>query len=202
MAQKQIQRIAGRHPFVLQAMAAAFCQDPNISRASDECYKQIKSYFEEIWSRFPENARIPAVILCLNENNNKVGGKSFHVEKVLQNKNKFRGAINQLEALGVIEKVAETSFWQFDRNTFFNDSQDTWAVSSLLFMWWMYDVIQNPDGSVAEFLKNKQLNGFLTDSEWETLLSSPKYITKISVFMEKNSRLFEFLGTLVTKWNQ
>ena len=196
VAQKQIQRIAGRHPFVLQAMAAAFVQDPNTTRASEECYKQIKFHFKDIWSQLPDQVCIPAVILCLNENQNKIGSSSFRVEQVLKNKIKFRDALKKLEELGEVEKITKTSFWQFDWDTFFNDHQETWAVASLLFMWWVYDVIQNPDGSVAEFLKNKQLNGFLTDSEWEKLLSGAQYITNIAMFMEKNIKLFEFLGTL------
>lgn len=195
-AYQQIQRIAGRQPFVLQALAASFVHDPDITRASNECYKQIKSHFVDVWDQIDEAIRIPLIILCLNENKNKIGGNSFRVERVLKNRDKFLIAIRQLEDVGIIEKVTKTSSRKIEWDTFFNDNQETWAISSLLFMWWMCEVVQNPDGSIREFLRDRKINGFLTDLEVEKLVSGAQHVTNITRFMEQNSLLFEFLKAL------
>ncbi len=164
-----IQRMAGRHPFVLQAMAAAFQENPtHPDVASEICYEGIKFHFQDLWISLPENCRTAAVILSFSELGGIARGKKISLESIKNNK-KFDVELEQLVEYGLAERVKNTGYWIYNWDYFFSSGNERWAVATLLFARWVcYQVETDTDGLVADWIKRKQYGeNTLTPGEWQ-----------------------------------
>lgn len=166
-----IKRMAGRHPYVLQAMAAAVYENPqNLIEAAKNCYESISFHFSDIWEYLPENCRVAAIMLSLVELGGKARGSRFNFEGI-ENNEKFGSELSLLEKSGLAECVEEREGWILDWKYFLVWRGQRWAVGSQLFAWWIHDqIIINETGPVSTWLSKNKYLGMLTTQEWNQLV--------------------------------
>ena len=166
-----IQCMAGRHPFVLQAMAAAFQDNPtNPGVASEICYERIAFHFSDLWISLPENCRTTAVILSLSELGGKIRGKNFELASI-ENNEKFEVELRNLAQHGLAELVQKTGYWINNWNYLFSSGDKKWAIGTLLFAWWVRDQMMSSSsgGLYMDWLKGKHYKDWLTFDEWQQI---------------------------------
>lgn len=130
-----IRRVAGRHPFLLQAMSAILLSTTGNDhlRASERFYKQFAFHFKSLWYSLDQRMRLAALALSLLELSRWTNSK-LNVEELL------RGAIfgwqlDELAARGLAEQVGTGG-----------NSRDVWhpkqwRVGTQAFAWWVRDVL-------------------------------------------------------------
>lgn len=168
--QASIQRMAGRHPFVLQAMAAAIHENPALPDAAAEiCYERIAFHFADLWESMPENCRTTAVILSLMELGGRARGQEFSFGEI-ENNDRFGVELKQLAERGLAERIRQENHWFFDGDIFLIWRGEKWAVGTLLLAWWVRDqVVQSTVGPVQVWLAQKEYIGPLTHEHWQQL---------------------------------
>jgi hypothetical protein len=168
-------RVAGRHPFLLQAMVAALleCQGGDrASRAAELFYERIASHFDDLWHTLDDHARTAAVILCLVDFGGRALGKRFAYGAIEQ-VDAFGPELRRLADRGLAERVEEG--WQFDWNHLLLWRGERWAVGAQAFSWWVRDVVIAGARRVSaydEWLTNKRYRFLLTQEQWDGLVSA------------------------------
>lgn len=166
-----IKRMAGRHPYFLQAMAAAVYESPNdLAGAAKNCYESISFHFFDIWEYLTENCRVAAIMLSLVELGGKARGSRFQFEGI-ENNEKFGSELIALERSGLAECVEERDGWILDWKYFLVWRNQRWAIGSQFFAWWIHDqVITNETDAVVDWLSKNKYFGLLTTQEWNQLV--------------------------------
>ena len=75
-----VRRVAGRHPFLLQALCAALAETTGSdrqARAAELFYERIAFHFDDLWRTLDDRTRTTAVILSLVELGGRVGAGLF-----------------------------------------------------------------------------------------------------------------------------
>jgi hypothetical protein len=170
-----IRRVAGRHPFLLQAMAAALFEatgDGRQASAAERFYERTSFHFDDLWSTLDDRARTTAVILSLMELGGRVMGQNFaygEIERV----DAFGPELRKLAERGLAEQVGER--WQFDWQHLLLWRGERWTVGAQAFAWWVRDVIIAESRQVPtydEWLANKRYRFLLTQEQWDDLVST------------------------------
>jgi len=168
-------RVAGRHPFLLQAMTAALIETTGNNRhslAAERFYRQISSHFDDMWRTLDDRTRTTAVILSLVTLGGHAVGQNFAYGEIEQ-ADAFGPELHQLAERGLAELVGEG--WQFDSQNFLLWRGERWRVGTEAFAWWIRDVIIAETRRVPtyeEWVTNKRYNFFLTQEQWDTLLKT------------------------------
>ena len=168
-------RVAGRHPFLLQAMAAAMVEttgDDRQVRAAECFYERISFHFDDLWRTLDDRTRTTAVILSLVELGGRALGQDFaygEIEKV----DAFGPELRKLAKRGLAEQVGEG--WQFDREHLLLWRGGRWTVGAQAFAWWVRDVIIAEARRVPtydEWLAKKRYRFLLTQEQWDWLVGA------------------------------
>lgn len=168
-----IRRVAGRHPFLLQAMAAALSEvsgDDRHAVAAERFYEQTSFHFDDLWRTLDDRARTTAVILSLLELGGRALGQRFSYGEI-ERVDAFGPELRKLAERGLAEQVGEG--WQFDRQHLLLWRGERWTVGAQAFAWWVRDVViaqsrQTP--AYDEWLANKRYRLLLTQQQWESLV--------------------------------
>ena len=123
-----IRRVAGRHPFLLQAMAAALSETPGEdrqARAAKRFYGWISSHFDDLWRTLDDRTRTSAVVLSLAELSSHVMADGLDLSDLGQ-LGMFGPELQQLVEQGLAEQVDED--WQFDRRRLPHWQHEQWTV--------------------------------------------------------------------------
>jgi hypothetical protein len=183
--QRFVRRIAGRHPFLLQAMAATLAEttgEERLSAAPQAFYDRIAFHFDDLWHGMDDITRTTAVILSLMELGGRALGQTFAFGEIEQ-VDPFGPELKKLEARGLAEKAGDG--WQFDWEHLLVWRGEKWTVGSQAFAWWVRDVAVSGTRTLPdyeEWLENKRYRLFLTQEQWNKLVgmlrTAPEWATR------------------------
>jgi hypothetical protein len=170
--QRYVRRLAGRNPFLLQAMCGTLLEtggDDRQLQAAENFYDRIAFHFDDSWQSMDDQTRTTAVILSLVELGGRALGSDFaygEIEKV----ETFGPELRRLADRGLAEKVDVD--WQFDTDHLLVWRGERWSASSQVFTWWVRDVAMlgiRRLPSYDEWLENKRYTFLLTQDQWDGL---------------------------------
>lgn len=171
-----LRRIAGHHPFLLQASTAALREtiggEDRHALATERFYDWISFHFDDLWRTLDDRTRTTAVILSLIELGGRALGQDFsfgEIEKV----DAFGPELRKLAERGLAERAGEG--WQFDRQHLLLWRGERWTIGAQAFAWWVRDVVIAGERNVPtfdEWLTNKQYKLMLTQEQWDLLIQA------------------------------
>jgi len=170
-----IRRVAGRHPFLIQAMAATLAEtdgEDRHRRAAEAFYERVAFHFDDLWRVLDDRARTTAVILSLLELGGRALGQRFaygEIERV----DAFGPELRRLAELGLAEQVGKG--WQFDWQHLVLWRGERWTIGTQAFVWWVRDVIIAQSRRVPayeEWLARKRYRLLLTQQQWDMLIGT------------------------------
>jgi len=175
-----IVRMAGRNPFLLQAMAATlyekkveFNDDELYLQSAILFYERISFHFDDLWTTLGDNTRTTAVILSLIELGKRAFGQKFACGEI-ESIEKFGPQLQDLQKLGLAEQIGNN--WQFDVKNLMLWQGQKWAISSQAFAWWIRDVIISKTRThyaYDSWLSNKNYVFLgVTNEQWTWLVST------------------------------
>jgi len=140
-----IRRVAGRHPFLLQAMSAILLSTTGNDhlRAAERFYKQFAFHFKSLWYSLDHRARLAALVLSLLELSRWTNSK-LNVEE-LYRVTIFGWQLDELAARGLAEQVgtgkSEGSVPFASLPHLYVWRGKLWRVVTPTFAWWVRDVL-------------------------------------------------------------
>jgi len=170
-----IRCVAGCHPFLLQAMAAALVETKGGDRqvCAAECfYEQISFHFDDLWRTLDDRTRTTAVILSLVELGKRALGRRFACGEI-ENVAAFGPELRELAERGLAEQVGRG--WQFDREHLLLWRGERWTIGAQAFAWWVRDVVIAEARRVPvydEWLAKKRYRFLLTQEQWDWLVGA------------------------------
>ena len=182
-----VQRVAGRHPFLLQAMAGTLSKTQGIGEkrqveAAESFYDQVGHHFDTLWRILDDETRTTAVILSLMELGGKALGSDFsygEIEKV----DAFGPELRHLEELGLAEKI--DIGWKFDAKHALLWHGEQWTIGTQAFTWWVRDVAIAKTRKIRTYekwLDDKRYRFLLTQQQWTRLIkqfqNAPEFVTR------------------------
>lgn len=168
-----IRRVAGRHPFLLQAMVATMLETEGDDRqacATQAFYERISFHFDDLWRTLDDRTRTAAVILSLVELGGRALGQDFAFGEIEQ-VDAFGPELRNLAERGLAERAGEG--WQFDWQHLLLWRGERWTVGCQAFAWWVRDVVIAESRivpSYSEWLANKRYYFLLTQQQWDNLV--------------------------------
>ncbi len=165
-------RLAGRNPFLLQAMTGTLLETEGEERygeAAEIFYDRIAFHFDDLWGTMDDSTRTTAVILSLVELGGRALGQDFAYGEI-ENVELFGPELRKLSERGLADHAGEG--WQFDSEHLMVWRGERWSINTQVFTWWVRDVVllrtrQLP--SYDEWLENKRYSFLLTQEQWENL---------------------------------
>lgn len=181
-----IRRVAGRHPFLLQAMAATLYETPMGTdrhlQAAEKFYNRINFHFDTLWNALDDKAKTTAVILSLMDLDGYSAGSSFSYGEI-ENVDVFDAELRHLADLGLAEK--NQNAWKLDVKHGLIWHGEPWTIGAQVFTWWVRDVVISKSRSLKEYdqwLADKRYRLLLTEQQWNNLTkivkSAPEFITQ------------------------
>jgi hypothetical protein len=170
-----ISRFSGKHPFLLQAMAATLLEangENRLAQAAGTFYERISSHFDDLWYAMDDYTRTTAIILSLVELGGMAQGKEFSFGEI-ERIQAFGPELRKLAERGLAEKV--DSGWKFDWKHLLLWHGERWAISSEAFLWWARDVVIAGERRVVpydDWLRRKGYLVLLTNEQWEGLIKT------------------------------
>jgi hypothetical protein len=170
-----VRRVAGRHPFLLQAMAATLLETSGDDRwacAAERFYEQIAFHFDDLWRALDDRTRTTAVILCLIELGGRAVGREFSCGEI-ERVDAFGPELRKLAKRGLAEQVGEGS--QFDYDHLLLWQEERWTVGAQAFAWWVRDVVVTGIHQVPaydEWLDNRAYRFLVTQEQWDRLVNA------------------------------
>ncbi len=169
-----VRRVAGGHPFLQQALAAALMEagadlNGQAERAAESFYDRISYHFDDLWDSLDDRTRTAAVILCLLELGGRALGERFafgEIERVAA----FGPELKKLAERGLAERA--DAGWQFDWDHLLLWQGERWTAGAQAFVWWVRDVAiaeTRPMAPYADWLNDKRYRLLLTEQQWQTL---------------------------------
>ncbi|MCP4345429.1 MAG: toll/interleukin-1 receptor domain-containing protein [Desulfobacterales bacterium] len=178
MDYKYIRLVAGRHPFLLQAAAAAVwdVSDQNLvdaaryQEASQLLYQSVKPYFTELWKVWTTKKRkaFTAVALAYIPTLLRQGG--FTSEADLR---EFYLESDDIKITGLLEKA----------------ESGQWRITQGAMLWWLTDELiaaLSDNTPFNEWLQAQELDGILTNGQRKKL---KKYAEKVFELVQQGSAL-------------
>lgn len=181
-----IRRVAGRHPFLLQAMAATLYETPiGIDRhieAAEKFYNRINFHFDTLWNALDDKAKTTAVILSLMDLDGYSAGSIFSYGEI-ENTNAFDAELKSLADLGLAEKVQDGQKIDLKRGLIWQGEK--WTIGAQAFTWWVRDIVISKSRKLKEYdewLADKRYKLILTEQQWNNLTKivkgAPEFVTK------------------------
>ncbi|MFZ5909780.1 MAG: hypothetical protein ACOYYU_07190 [Chloroflexota bacterium] len=183
-----VRRVAGRNPYLLQAMAGVLYETPlsnaRCEKAADTFYKRVAlAYFDDLWGHMDDDARTISVILALQELGGRALGNHFNYGEI-ERVDRYGVELQKLAERGLAEQLeAKKSGWIWDGENLLAWRGQRWGLSCAAFSWWVRDVAATSARSIPkydEWLKQKKYLGLLTQKQWDDAL---RLIQKIPVAM-------------------
>ncbi len=175
-AQRSLIRVfAGRHPYLLQAMADTMQTCPqDLEKAAGMFYERTASHYHDIWKYLSEDQRFVALLLALMAFDGQARGQTFDYGEI-EHASKFDRELRDLEEVGLAERLDEGSRFVWDSKHFLLWRGGRWRIGSLAFAWWLRDHVitqHEPLPEIDDFLRRKRYRLFLTQEQWDTLRES------------------------------
>jgi hypothetical protein len=199
---KVIDHVAGRHPFLVQAIAAALAEEEQgperHARAVSNFYRRVSYHFDDLWYAMDDRTRATAVVLSLLGLGGKTLGQEFASESIGQVK-ELGPELQRLDGLGLARPVGEErpSDWQY--TILWQGRQ--WTIGAQAFAWWVREVAitgVRPFPSFDEWLANERYRSLLSPEQWDWLLKTVREANRaqqdpVKEAHERSSTLREML---------
>jgi hypothetical protein len=170
-----IRRVAGRHPFLLQAMAATLLEtqgDNRHSRASERFYERVVWHFDDVWHCMDDRTRAASVVLSLVELGRPALKRAFTCSEIEQ-ADRFGLTLSNMAEQGLAEHVGRD--WPFNQEHLVPWQGKQWTVGAQALAWWMRDVVVAEARQVPAYdawLADKRYRVLLTQEQWDRLLNA------------------------------
>ncbi len=170
-----IRLVAGHHPYLVQAMAAALLETTGKNRharASGQFYDRIRSHFDDLWRTLDNRTRTTVIVLGLVEMGNRAAGDDFNYSEI-EHIDVMGSRLRDLDRLGLAEQVGAD--WPFDVHHPLVWRGERWTLRSQALAWWMRDVAIAKSHQVSAYDKWVKDNGYcslLTQEQWDRLLDT------------------------------
>ncbi len=170
-----IRRVAGRNPYLLQAMAAALFETPASKergeKAAEAFYQRAATqYFDDLWGHMDDDTRTIAVILALQELGGRALGNRFNFGEI-ERVDRYGPELQKLAGRGLAERLeARRRGWIWDGKNLLVWRGQRWGLACAAFSWWVRDVVvasARPLPKYDEWLKQKKYIGLLTQKQWD-----------------------------------
>jgi hypothetical protein len=170
-----IRRVAGRNPYLLQALAAALYETrpgPNRCEQSAETfYRRVaQSYFDDLWAWMDDETRTIAVILALQELGGRALGNAFDFGEI-ERVDRYGAELQKLAGRGLAECLeTRRRGWIWDGKNLLLWRGQRWGLGCAAFSWWVRDVVAASARSLPaydEWLRQKKYIGLLTQKQWD-----------------------------------
>ncbi len=167
-----VHQMAGRHPYLLQAMGATLLEIEGgdydrYDRAAERFYRRVSCHLDELWQMLDNRARTGLVVLSLIEMNGRAVGNKFKIKKEI--KERLIPELRHLEDLGLVEQV-DADVEEKEPILFWKDKK--WSVSTPIVVCWVHNVVITKTHQIPaydEWLDCARYEFLLTDPQWNSL---------------------------------
>jgi hypothetical protein len=171
-----VRQVAGRHPFLLQAMVATLLEAEGRDRrrrAAERFYKRVSYHLDELWQMLDDRARTGIVILSLMELGGRALGDKFKLRQE-EIGERFRSELRYLEDLGLVEQIDAAS-GEEDTILFWEGRK--WSVSTPIAVRWVHDVVIAQTRQIPkydEWLNSERYKFLLSQARWNSLVGEAR----------------------------
>lgn len=185
-----IKRVAGRNPFLLQALASSLHtlkpSENLIEDASEKYFEEIYFHFDDLWKNLSDSQRTVTVMLAVKTLDGRALGNSFSYGEI-ERVDRFGPELRFLAQRGLAEKleVSSNGRWIFDTEHLLVWRGEKWGISCDSFAWWIRDMIMKsarPIPSSDEWLYKQRYLGLITQGQWD---GTKKVIEKLPTWAIK-----------------
>jgi hypothetical protein len=173
-----LRRIAGRHPYLLQAGGAALYEAVSRGLAGEELYlsatkafcHSTAAHFADFWSHLTPAAQTALAILALGEVQGQLDRRAFDTGD-MGKLDIFRSELEKLVEIGVVEEVTDKGL-HFDWGNFVLWRDRQWRIAAGGFVWWFADSVITRTRAVIpwdEWVEQREYEGLLTRGEKDRL---------------------------------
>jgi len=169
-----IRFMAGRHPYLVQAMAAAQWEttgEARYARAAELYYGQTCRHFDDLWRTLDDHTRTTVVVLGLVELGRCKLGDGFEYNEI-QDLGNLGARLRDLAKLGLAERVSAD--WLSNTGCLLW-REEWWTLEAQAFTCWIYDVTIAETRRVSaydEWLSNEGYRSLLRREQWDRLLNA------------------------------
>lgn len=167
-----IHHLAGRHPFLLQAMAATLLESDLPDRmvpAGEKFYERVSAHFDDLWYAMDDHTRTAAVILSIMELGGLALGKDFTSGEIARVP-AFGPQLAKLAERGLAERYHESRQLDWEHLLLWQGAR--WGIGPQVFTWWVRDTVIAGERKVPtynDWLTRKGYKVILTEQQWDTL---------------------------------
>ncbi|MCP4547306.1 MAG: serine/threonine protein kinase [bacterium] len=183
-----IRQLAGRQPYLLQALGATLFEIRGEDRrvqAAQEFYRRVHEYFDELWMRLENRCKTVAIILGMAQWAGEVEGRNFEYSEI-GSRDDVGSELKKLAILGLAEhSLVECTpghsyclLWRGER----------WEIAAHVFSWWLWELVASEDS-----LNGEAYDSLLTQKEWEVLQAHVRGLP-YSRFPEADDMIKYFAG--------
>ena len=184
-ARRFIERVAGRHPFLVQTAAASLFDEILAGVEGEEryyqayrtLYQRTAAHFDDLWQHLEAEEQTAMLTLALAELRGHLDGAEFSVEE-MGRREWHEPRLRRLEEKGLVEHERLSARggqpWESSWRHSAIWQEDRWRVSSACFLWWVYDNVVSGAKDTVQFshwLQNRTEEGVITNQGRETLQS-------------------------------
>jgi hypothetical protein len=179
---KVINHVAGTHPFLVQAIAAALAEeDQGPERhacAVARFYGRVSYHFDDLWYSMDNRTRATAVVLSLLGLGGQTLGQGFASNEMGQ-VGQLEPELLRLDGLGLARAVTDesTSDWQY---TILWQGRK-WTIGAQAFAWWVREIAitgVRPFPSFDDWLANERYRALLSPEQWDWLINTVRQASK------------------------
>ena len=174
--QEYIKKVAGGHPYLLQAVAASIWEmyktgekrTPLLhryERVGWEFYRTVEAHFTDTWRNWSDANRKVITVIALEQIGEALGHQ-FAVDKLMENPDDFATERNKLVDFGVL----------------IQNETGKWELASQAFLWWLADELKRnvrDDREFNEWLQRNEIDVLLTKGEKEKLGKFAKQVVSV-----------------------
>jgi hypothetical protein len=177
-----VEQVVGRHPFLVQAMAASLVEEPvgpqRYTNAIARFYERVSFHFDDMWYTLDDRTRSTAVILSLLGLGGQTLGWDFASDEV-DRIDDFGPELRRLAAIGLARPIApaESAGWQSPVSW----RGERWTIGAQAFAWWVREVLLTGTrqlSMVDDWLAQERYHMLLSPDQWEWLLETVRAVTK------------------------
>lgn len=204
---KVIDHVAGKHPFLVQAIAAALADEEQgperHTRAVARFYGRVSYHFDDLWYSMDDRTRATAVVLSLLGLGGQTLGQGFASDGMGQVR-ELGPELQRLDGLGLARPVGEESSSDWQYTILWQGRQ--WTIGAQAFAWWVREVAitgVRPFPSFDDWLANERYRALLSPEQWDWLISTVREANSVhhDPVNEVNVRSSILRSTLEERFN-
>ncbi len=172
-----IRRLAGGHPFLLQAAGEAMwdartegIHDSEKRRAfvGERLYREQRQHFADTWRNWSPEARQLFTAVGLANLRNQLPGYTFHLDNLLAGLVSWGPELGEMEHSGLLERSTEIP--------------GGWKITRQIMLWWLADELvraMRSDSAFSQWLHSEQLEGRWTKGQREDVAEAARGLGRV-----------------------